>query len=366
MGAAASGARRARLRSVRSAVPTKIRSLVISAVLIGGTVVAERASACGPPACIQRPMAPASGTVIPASAPAFAFPRPLVWGQPVPVVDGGIRLLGPDGGEVPLELQDDVPAGGIFAVPLQPLAPDAGYRLLYTEHCTGEYGGPQEDAGEAAFFTSGARGLPAAAGSLTADNPSEVSIGIWTRCGSCERVVPVVIAALHFEPDETLGPWLPLTRFRTIIDGAFWADTPYGALRDGGQFYLGDQWFPGARRVDQLYARCHRHTDSTEDDGLTIGPHAVQIEAIIAGVGTAYVSNTITVELDCPIAGTGVEPGDQCAWNRPGVDAGTPGDEVLTCGCGAGVSGALPWVFIVVALTACQRRPGRAAAREGC
>lgn len=326
-------------------------------------LVPDRGDACGTPRCFSSRPAPRGDAGIPSNVPAIAFAPGVVEGQSIVVADGRLRLVDSSDFEIASTIEPDQNSPGEFLVrPQAPLTPGEFYRIEYPEPCTGEFGTPGPDGGAvlaSSFVAESPSSLPASVGALSVQESAEGKLGILTVCGRCERDVDVAFAKLSLTPTPELVPYLPVTRFILYVDGEYWAEAPYGSFTLDGGFdprgwrvvetsgptasqRLVENWITDSRRVDLVYARCHRHTDSTEDDGVMPGAHTAQLVAEIAGTSVQLVSIAIAVDLQCFAAGTSVSSSDQCVWNGTGPKDGGFGDAASDGDAGKAASDAGP------------------------
>lgn len=282
----------------------------IAIIAVVSLAIPGNALACGI-ACLPPRAAPSGGASIPGNVQLIAF-DPGNWYQSqqgIDVRDGGVRLFDQDWKEVPLSVRDDPQSAGDFLLDA-PLVSGATYHLRYVDPCVnlppaGADAGdihigllPIADAGwyETSFDVGPTAAGPIAAGQLTIIAQSVGAVQAATVCGSCTRPIAAAYADIAFDPAADLIPFLPVTSFSVLVDGVQWARVGYGRLRaDGGI----EGWSLSRREPFRIFAACHPSAGWGEDNGVTPGPHAIQVAAHIAGGSSDPPVAATSVMLDC-------------------------------------------------------------------
>lgn len=299
--------------------------LIVTFALLA--VLHSRARACSAPYCSPSVLAPPTGAIIPSNAPALFFDPARVLDRPATGA-ADVTLLDGAGMAVPMDaLTDPQFTGGVqgspyLLIPRTPLTPSASYRLRFSAPC----GGDKQDGGvpltEQAFTTSAAVPQPATAGDLKIAPQRTQTITVSTRRGSCVYDIVASTAAFELQPSEELKPWLPLARFTTTVDGILWASTGYGADPAASATYRG---------VETVFAACPP-SDPSDDSGLSLGPHHVELQVHIAGATTDPPPLSVEVNLTCPDAPKqtgGCSVGDRFASPAGSTAASTSGFSLL-------------------------------------
>ncbi len=330
----------------------KAMRLAIWFVALG---VPTSAWACSGLACID-PWAAAvrDGSSIPANVPALALSTSFTPFSSIDPADAGLEVLRADGGALRIEVSRDQSSIVVVKL-LDGLTEGEAYRLRYPLLCREmPVGMPLY---EAQFVATAARPLPTTAGLLAVgtlgDGP--VSVGGSTMC---EDDIQAAYARLTFVPSEQLKPFLPVTSWRLMVDGALWVSEPPGGINDVGQLTRQPNWnFLSLRRVLQVHAACRRDSSSANDQGLAIGQHTAVLQAFVAGVPQPL-SLPIEFALQCSMHSS--PDGGQLSEPDSGTTSGREADAGVSpprapAGCTSASGG---WSSVLLALALFRRRRG--------
>jgi hypothetical protein len=242
------------------------------------TLSARRADACS--GCQQG--AVAAGNALPVNAPAIALYTPAFFGN---LQDGGVSLRASDGGSIPVQIETDpralVANSSWLLRPSTPLTPDTDYVVSFDDAC-------RRLRVDVPFHTVAAQPLPIAQPQVTLGPLRVGSATTTTLCGSCVTQIQAAAIDVFVTAPADFAPFADVVRYSLRVDGAAWRQLPVGSRAPTG----------GA--IFTLYGRCQRPTpNSSEDDGLTLGPHVAEVRAHVAGSSLELVSNPVSFELTC-------------------------------------------------------------------
>jgi hypothetical protein len=272
-----------------------------------------QAHACLPPYCggpSDWRVKPADGELLPGNARAFAIGGNIAGKVTVGQLRAGggpliAATVEPDGFEDVL-------------VRVDPLTPNTEYTFDVGVACFG--GTPQSDT--RTFRTGPNAPMPTSIGTLSVHD-----VALATKSGR---------APLHFEASPDLKPWLPITRFTTLVDGA----------RTTGSF--GPTY--GSSPSSALSLDCSGAYSACYESLVGPGTHTVVVSAHIAGADsdppalTASFTMTCTSEDgDAGIPDSGAAVDASISDGGEIVDAGIPdsGESVLDADAGIPDGGAI-------------------------
>lgn len=280
------------------------RAWVAVALVSGASVVAGRTAyaceaVCGHPEA--RPVAP-----IPANVPALIVSYPLN-------VDASVdelALKDDTGALVPVTIESMPWSYGnhVLLKPQSALRAERSYTVEFLDAC-------QTALGSALVRTSASVPFPTTtAGSVAITNVTG-SVQVPSSNGGCTEAIEVPTARVAFTPSAELMPWLPVTRYTTVVDGAVWATTRYGstapaaftAERDAFQFYS------TCKKTEGLYANA--------PPGLEPGHHQGRLDVEIAGQVALSIPFELALECPTEASGCNVSGSPGSAWLVAGVVA---------------------------------------------
>jgi hypothetical protein len=261
-------------------------------LLLGGALAAfapAPAQACGGVACSEGSFYLAQGSKLPANTRALLWRPPRDYRQTGSVATE-LHLSRVDGAE-PVELAialEDQPSGDVVVRLMDSLAPAARYRLSVM--------GPVECLPKPVEFESGPEApLPRMLGRAQVSAPAQGEMQVATNSGTCDTLLPAVIADADLELAPEAEPWAPLLRFAAQVDAKPW--TPSWSL------IAGDAESGASTRV---FAECDRPLASGQPidrgayhEGLAEGEHGLRWTATLPGVDLTLMSQEARFELDC-------------------------------------------------------------------
>jgi hypothetical protein len=229
---------------------------------VGGALgAASPARACDPAVpCRPATLLPGDGETIPANASELV----LLAGDSWPVDTHAVRLLGPDGADVPVSVEEALFLGpGVYRIRLlAPLRAGGRYQLLGPRGC----GGPPSSS---TFQVGPFAPRPTSVGTLVRE-----SLAYDRRTSPCDTEARTFTVARyrHVAPPD-LQPWLPLAYGEVFLDGV---------VEPGGPRAL-------AGRTFEVAASC---------DGGQATDRAVELELTVAGE-LRGATPTVTAPLAC-------------------------------------------------------------------
>lgn len=263
------------------------------------------ALACTAPVCWPASVAPRAGFSIPANAPALPFSR--LDAKPSVTIDG-----------VPLVLTEakDTGWGGYLAVP-SAMMPVGEASLSYNESCVTA----SSTSTAWKFNVTPSRPLPAKAGSLHVKNVKVVDkYSVRTSSGSCSVSVRAVTFDLVLRNAPDVAAFAAIEGFSLALDGS---DGPPFNTQDYGQ---GEVDADGDVIAFQSHATCGTR-DPSDDNGLPLGDHRLDIQPRIAGSAEGIVPASLHVNIGCDAVTEVDDTTDGGADSGPPVSPETPGSD---------------------------------------
>ena len=273
-----------------------MKELVIPAVFVAVTssalLIAPPVHACSapPPSCDpSRITLPARGIELPANAPgvfARVESRAELLKFELAAVDSGLPLMSTETRNAWTILK--------FG---EPLVSGGSYRIIAQAHCGSPF--PDSDYQEEIVFRAGpARDLPTTLGTVIVGYRTAPVFARSLVDGGSPTDVTAIVAELGIEPSPELAPFLPITSFRTLVDGALWGDVAYG---HGASSSEPSPDVVTKRDFVRVHASCGRELASNlcEPVGVPRGLHVVDIFAHVAGMPNEL-HLTTDIDLLCP------------------------------------------------------------------
>lgn len=293
--------------------------LIRRALVLAFSLAAGAAFACGDAGTIETecPIRPYDGARVPANLPALAF------NIFFPVDGGTFELRGPDGGLVPLTIEQQSFPSVWLARLSAPLEVDAGY--VASVPCARAPGGVRSIR----FETSPAMPLPSSVGTLTAFAP-QPNPRVGPPCYSPSFGMQ---AQLELVPSPELEAFMPVT---LLTMKASTMTYPWATVGYGYGFHQYDPQF--SNRLDRVYVLCEG-----SGGGLPEGTTTLELHAAVAGSTESWTPATTTVTLSC-------DGGTTDGGTTEQLDGGTePSPSPGGCGCSSG-DGALALGMLLITL----------------
>lgn len=251
------------------------------------------ADACSAPPCWPGFITPRTGTRVPANVPGIYW-KPMS-GDAAGNDPANVLLATAADPNTPLAFTAIANADGSYLlVPTAPLTPDVTYVVTDRNTCEGFAGitGPT-----ASFQVTESAPMPTALGTIAEVTNEMGPLNVATSSGSCTAEVTAhqitITPQLIFEA----LPWNDVFHFDVLVDGRVWERTS------------SINTTPSVRGTWTLYHTCES-TDPGAADGLSEGPHVVEVRATLPGTQTVLAANQLTVELACS-GDTGDGDGDR-------------------------------------------------------
>ncbi len=335
-----------------------VRTIALSAFLtLVAFVSARAADACSVvPICRVR-TAPetftyGSGKPVPANAPALYIAQGYPPKTPSAAVEPPTLSMGTT--TIMLEPQDD-----LHRLTAEPTP--GTWSLRYWNACYGAMT-------EASVTFAPTAPMPTEL-EVTASAPQSETIVVRDFGGGCTMKVEATVVQLTVAASSALAPWAPLVRYTTFVDGAEWASSPYGSLRD----VPANMYVAGFPDFDRIYTVCKAPYDGgTQRRGLPPGSHVIEVRAQIAG-GVEVKSAPMNITLTCGATATdagapGTDGGSASDADAPSADTEPLADAQppRASGCALGhtaTSGSSLVLAALASLTLRRRVRGRRAAR---
>ncbi len=314
-----------------------LAAFVSAVALLQVESVAQACSGCSGAA-----VAPEDGTVMPVNAVGVR------WHAAGAAIDDVVLLDVEANVELAISSEEN---GWIDLRPAQPLEPNKTYRF--------EFPGTECGPAFSRTYSTGpsAELVATELGALMAEPPVQGNIPV-PESVTCTDDVDAVSVRVELELDPQLEPFADVLMYETLVDGERWAHDPmFFAPAQVGRSWVG-------RGVDVIFATC----PNGNSDGVSIGPHQVQMRAQIPGLpGALLESDIIEIVLECE---TPEETGEDDADSYESGDFVVPVDEPdprqAGCGCSSAdgrspATLATPLLLLLALRRSSQpRRSGRA------
>jgi hypothetical protein len=328
-----------------------------AALILAGALHAKVSDACSPPLCTKAYLAPADGTTLPTTAPALFF-QPARWNGPY---DSDAGLVLPtlwSGGQEMLLTPAEQPDGTWLLSPVQAFQSGVQYELRYNEACTDPY--PQDGGAPEvvqSFTATGQGPVSTSIGKLSVEYATTQPWTVVTSSGSCTTSLWASVVYIGLAFDASLKPYLATTTITTKVDGETWASSPYGVDDLPASSYSQAQ---AARKFNRIFGACYGEGTASDDKGVGLGPHTLEIRAHVAGATSDPPPQTLEIYVGCTSVDD-IVPQDAAHDSGHGASGGwsTPAPEEGGCaasGVRNGFAGAWLVALCVMALARGRRR----------